>query len=110
MMYLPSGVRLSPANCFLPPEPRPIATRYVFKTVLPDINDRVWADFEMMMESAVPVVFADERFNWLAYSVTPKKTMRPLNRVMFMAWWKYSGRGCGMIGCRWSGLTTCVRG
>jgi hypothetical protein len=29
-----------------------------------------------------------------------KKAMAPRRRVMFMAWWKYSGRGYGMIGCQ----------
>src|SRR5271169_5173637 len=38
-----------------------------------------------------------------------KMAMVPRRRVMFMAWRKYSGRGCGMIGCQRSGRTTFVR-
>jgi hypothetical protein len=40
-----------------------MATWYVFKIVLPDMSDRVWADFEMMIESAAIFVSADKRGN-----------------------------------------------
>ena len=58
MMYLPSGVLLSPSTRFCPAEPRPNATRYVFNTDLPDMRDKVWVDFEITMESAGGFVWA----------------------------------------------------
>ena len=64
IMYLPSGVRLSPATCFAPSEPRPRATRYVFSTVLPDMRDKVCADFEMTTESTVASDCAEMAVLW----------------------------------------------